>query len=122
MVDDAFEALGSLVQPAWEVTYVPTALALVRAGLGVTILPESVLEMESGRHLRAHPIREPDLERRVGVIQAIGRSLSPAAEVFVQALRAGCAEVKPGERRESGKAFPSAHRAFAAAGVESRNS
>jgi DNA-binding transcriptional LysR family regulator len=100
MVDDAFEALGSFVQPAWEVTYMSTALALARAGLGVTILPESVLEMEGGRHLRARPIREPALDRRIGIIQTTGRSLSPAAEVFFQAVCAGCAKIKPGAGRE----------------------
>jgi hypothetical protein len=96
MVDDAFEAMGSFVQPVWEVTYMSTALALVRAGLGVTILPGLVLAMDGGRQLQAQPIRVPGLERQIGIIQATGRSLSPAAEVLFQAVCAGCRHMGPG--------------------------
>ena len=90
MVDDAFEGMGSSIQPAWEVTHMSTALALVRAGLGVTILPGLVLEMDSGRRLRACPVRDPDLTRQIGIIRAAGRSLSPAAAVLFEAVRDGC--------------------------------
>jgi len=95
MVDNAFEASGSFVGPVWEVTCMSTALALVRAGLGITILPELVLAMDSGRYLRARPIRGADLDRRIGVIQSAGRSLSPAAEVFLRALGDGCSHLRP---------------------------
>jgi DNA-binding transcriptional LysR family regulator len=96
VVDDAFAAMDTLIAPAWEATYISTALALARAGLGVTILPASVLEMDGGRHLRARPIREPDLDRRIGIIQRSGRSLSPAAGVFFQAVRDHCNGFAPG--------------------------
>jgi hypothetical protein len=58
------------VQPVWEVTYLSTALALVRNGLGVTMVPG----MD---------------ERHIGIFQAGGLSLSPAAEVLLEAMRAG---------------------------------
>jgi LysR family transcriptional regulator, carnitine catabolism transcriptional activator len=96
MVDDAFAAMGSSVQPVWEVTHMSTALALVRAGLGVTILPGLVLEMDSGLRLRARPVRDPDLVRQIGIIQAAGRSLSPAATVLFRAISAGCREIRAG--------------------------
>src|SRR3989440_5046285 len=35
LVDRAFESIGHLVMPAYEASYVPTALGLVKAGLGV---------------------------------------------------------------------------------------
>ncbi len=90
LVDDAFAAMGTFVQPAWETAYISTALAMAKAGLGVTILPASVLEMDDSRHLRARPIREPDLDRRIGIIQRSGRSLSPSAEVLFNAVRRRC--------------------------------
>ncbi len=97
VVDDAFATMGKFVSPAWEATYISTALALARAGLGVTILPGSVLEMDAGHRLRARPIREPDLDRRIGIIQRSGRSLSPPAEVFCHVVRARCSScIKPG--------------------------
>jgi DNA-binding transcriptional LysR family regulator len=103
VVEDAFAATGNFIAPVWEATYISTALALARAGLGVTILPASVLEMDGGRHLRARPIREPDLDRRIGIIQKSGRSLSPAAEVFFQAVRTGCGDVAPGGVAKAGE-------------------
>ena len=98
VVDDAFAASGIFVQPAWQATYISTALALARAGLGVTILPACVLEMDGRRGLCARPIREPNLDRRIGIVQRPGRSLSPPAEVLLQAIRTGCSETKPGRR------------------------
>jgi len=90
VVDDAFATMGRFVSPAWEATYISTALALARAGLGVTILPASALEMSAGRRLRARPIREPNLDRRIGIIQRTGRSLSPPAGVLFNVVRARC--------------------------------
>jgi len=96
MVDDAFAAMGLAIHPVWEVTHMSTALALVRAGLGVTILPGLVLEMDSGHRLRARPVRDPDFTRQIGVIQAAGRSMSPAATVLFHAISAGCHETRAG--------------------------
>jgi DNA-binding transcriptional LysR family regulator len=96
VVDDAFAAMGRFIAPAWEATYISTALALTRAGLGVTILPGSVLEMDGEHHLRARPIRGPGLDRHIGIVQRSGRSLSPPAEVLFQAVRALCgSSMKP---------------------------
>lgn len=93
MVDEAFEATGIFINPVWEVAYMSTALALVRAGLGVTILPGLALDMDGGRHLRARPIGGANLDRRIGVIQAEGRSLSPAAAVFLAAVSEVCSHL-----------------------------
>ena len=105
MVDDAFEAMGSFVQPTWEVTYMSTALALVRAGLGVTILPGLALEMDGGRHLRARPLREPDLARQIGIIQETARSLSPAAEVLFRAVCVGFRDLPRGAMGKAAQWF-----------------
>jgi DNA-binding transcriptional LysR family regulator len=103
MVDDAFEATGSFVEPAWEVAYMSTALALVRAGLGVTILPGLALEMEGARQLRARPIPDADLDRHISIIQATGRSLSPAADVLFQAVCSACRLLYTHRTRKAGR-------------------
>ena len=53
---------------------------MVEAGLGITILPASVLRMDRGHGLMSRPIQNPKIDREVGLIQLRGRSLSPAAE------------------------------------------
>jgi DNA-binding transcriptional LysR family regulator len=73
------------IQVAQEVTYMSTALAMVRAGAGVAILPEAAAGDASGLHRTS--IREPILSRSIGVLTRSGRSLSPAAQRLVEALR-----------------------------------
>lgn len=92
IVDQAFEALGEPVTPVQEVTYMATALGMVKAGLGVAILPSSALELEQLRTLKTIPIDHSELHRTVGLIQKPNHSLSPAAESFLQALQEACNE------------------------------
>ena len=93
VVDRALAAIGHLDPPAYEASYISTALGMVEAGLGVTILPASVLRMDRGHGLMSRPIQSPKTDREVGLMQLKGRSLSPAAEAFLKALRARCAEL-----------------------------
>jgi DNA-binding transcriptional LysR family regulator len=88
LVDRAFESIGELVPPVLEATYMTTAAGMVRAGLGVTILPTAALEMGDLTGLRSRLIKNPELTREIGVIQKVGRSLSPAAESFLKSLKA----------------------------------
>ncbi len=81
-------ALGVAVEPAFEVTYISTAMGLARAGLGVAVLPTSAMETAAMPGLAARPLRGAAFARRIGVIRRAGRSLSPAAEAFLAALRA----------------------------------
>jgi LysR family transcriptional regulator, carnitine catabolism transcriptional activator len=93
VVDRALAAIGHLDPPAYEASYISTALGMVEAGLGVTILPASVLRMDRGHGLVSRPIQSPKIDREVGLVQLRGRSLSPAAEAFLKALRLRCAEL-----------------------------
>ena len=63
-----------------------TAVGLVRAGLGVTLLPSSAHEVRTATDLAVRDIHHPGLERSVGVLRLKDRSLSPPAEAFVAAL------------------------------------
>jgi DNA-binding transcriptional LysR family regulator len=87
LVDRAFESTGELPAPAYEVTYMSTAIALAKAGLGIAILPSSAaLEGKQLSGLRSRPIRGEALTRKIGLIRRAGRSLSPAAERFADVL------------------------------------
>ena len=88
LVDRAFAARGLSAVPRYEVTYMSTAIGLVRAGLGVAVLPSSAVGANLGPAMRAAPIDAPELEREVLLIRRAGRSLSPAAQALADALRA----------------------------------
>jgi DNA-binding transcriptional LysR family regulator len=71
------------LRPEHEVTFMTTALAMVAAGLGVTVcMPYAWAEVR--RHgLVSRPLAAPVLTRRFFVYTRAQRSLSPAAEAFV---------------------------------------
>jgi DNA-binding transcriptional LysR family regulator len=87
VVDHAFALLGTPVIPVQEVTYIATAIGMVKAGLGVAILPSSALELDELRSVKAIPINSNELKRTVGIIQRRHRSLSPAAAAFLGSFR-----------------------------------
>jgi DNA-binding transcriptional LysR family regulator len=90
LVDHAFESIGEVAVPALEAVFPSTALALVKAGLGLTIQPSSSMELASSRGLKFRKIKHQGLTRRIGVIQNARRSLSPSAEAFIQMMKAVC--------------------------------
>ena len=87
VVDRGLAAIGHFAPPAYEAEYISTALGMVEAGLGVTILPASVLRIDRGRQLLCRPIQSPKLDREVGFLVKRGRSLSAAAGAFLGAIR-----------------------------------
>ena len=88
-VERALGARGIARTPAFEVTYMSTAVGLVRAGLGVSLLPTSALELALASDLRVRPLSDPALKRRISIVRRSGRTLSPAAERLIAALRVG---------------------------------
>ncbi|MCR0980766.1 LysR family transcriptional regulator [Roseomonas populi] len=91
LVDRAFAGQGLAASPAYEVTYMSTALGLVRAGLGVAILPSSAVGADLPG-IAAAPIARPEIRRDILLIRRAGRTLSPAAEAFLAALREAAGE------------------------------
>lgn len=69
-----------------EVNYMPTALAMVRRGLGIAILPELAAESNSREVVRVS-IQGPVMRRQVCLLLKAGRTLSPAAARFLEAFR-----------------------------------
>ncbi|MBI0536450.1 LysR family transcriptional regulator [Roseomonas sp. KE2513] len=86
LFDRACRAAGTIPLPAYEVTYMSTAVALVRAGLGVGVLPSSAVDLRVAPVLHTRPIRAPEIRRSISLIQRAGRSLSPAAEALRSSL------------------------------------
>lgn len=86
LVDAAF--LGAGLRPiiSAEATYMSTAVGMVRAGLGVAILPGSAMEVSALPSLRSRRIETESLIRPVAVIKRQGRTLPPASQQFLAEL------------------------------------
>lgn len=85
VVDAAFARAGRQPNLACEPTYMMTAVAMVRAGLGVTILPGSAREIRAEAGLKARPIDDPTFVRPVALIRKKGRTLPPVSAAFAEA-------------------------------------
>ena len=89
LVERAFEKLGHPIAAAYEASYVPTALGLARAGLGVAIIAFSAdAAAVQAAGLRSRVIEHPSLVRQISLVESARRSLSPAARDLVADIRA----------------------------------
>lgn len=88
LVDDAFAEKGRLANPVQEPAYMATAIAMVRAGIGVALLPSSASELRAAPDLQCHHIASRGMSRQIGIVMKRGQTPSPAAEEFERFLRA----------------------------------
>jgi LysR family transcriptional regulator, carnitine catabolism transcriptional activator len=84
-----------VIEPRYETNFMPTALALVRKGLGVTILPESAAGSDAPGFVRV-PLGKHVPERSLQLLQRADRTLSPAAQAFVRCLESFLRETVQG--------------------------
>lgn len=88
LAERAFAEAGLALRPAYEATYMSTAVALVRAGLGIGVLPATALDLRLAPALETRPIPAAAMRRRILMLSRRGSSLSPAAEALAEVLRA----------------------------------
>jgi DNA-binding transcriptional LysR family regulator len=74
------------LRPEHEVSFLTTALAMVAAGLGVTVCMPYASALVHRHGLLTRPLLGPVLTRRFFIYTRGQRSLSPAAEAFVAFL------------------------------------
>jgi DNA-binding transcriptional LysR family regulator len=86
IVDAAFVAAGRLPIPACEAIYMMTAVGMVKAGLGVSILPASAKEVRAEPSLVSRVIEEAALARQIAIIKKANRTLPPAAQLFLDVV------------------------------------
>ena len=87
LLSDMHGALRDVsLNPANEVTFMTTALAMVSAGLGVTVCLPYAEPLVRLHRLHMRQLHEPELTRRFFVYRRQNRSLSPAAESFIAYL------------------------------------
>jgi DNA-binding transcriptional LysR family regulator len=86
-VEQLFSEEELMLTPSLEANYMSTVMALVRQGLGMTLLPESA---DEGRgDLVQVRIDHAGVNREIGVITRAGFGLSPAAARFIEIMKAG---------------------------------
>jgi DNA-binding transcriptional LysR family regulator len=86
IVDAGFNAAGLMPSVICEAIYMMTAVGMVRAGLGVTILPGSAREIRAEPSLLSKPIDDPAFTRPVSLIKRAGRTLPPLSASFLEHL------------------------------------
>ena len=87
LLSDMHSALRDVpLHPANEVTFMTTALAMVAAGLGVTVCLPYAEPLVRLHQLQLRRLYEPELTRRFFVYTRQSRSLAPAAESFMAFL------------------------------------
>jgi DNA-binding transcriptional LysR family regulator len=86
IVDRAFVAAGRLPIPACEAIYMMTAVGMVKAGLGVAVLPASAKEVRAEPSLKSREIDDAAFARPIAVIKKRNRTLPPAAQLFVEQI------------------------------------
>jgi DNA-binding transcriptional LysR family regulator len=87
LTDAAFVHGAIAIEPRYEVEQVPSAIALVEAGLGVTALPSLTFAMFKGRELAVRPLIDPVMRRDVGFVTREQRALPAFAEALKRAIR-----------------------------------
>ncbi len=92
LVEMGFGGLGRPARPAYEVSHVTTAVALVEAGLGIAVLPAIARKIAHDRRVTLKELRGPQVGRDISLIAASGRSLTPAAAAFTALARANAAK------------------------------
>jgi len=63
-----------------------TAIGMVRAGIGITLLPASAREIAAEPSLRSRRISDPNFSRQVSLIKKKNRTLPPLSKAFADYL------------------------------------
>lgn len=85
-IEAAAESAGVQLQIAHEVSLLSTALAMAASGLGVAVVPGSLLQYGAHAQLVARRLARPSVERNTAFVYQKERSLAPAAQAFVDLL------------------------------------
>lgn len=91
VTDFAFNKAKLMPAPVAEATYMMTAIGMVRAGIGITMLPASAREIAAEPGLRTRRIADRNFWRPVALIKKKGRTLPPLSQAFADQLSDDCA-------------------------------
>lgn len=84
LIDEALDRRREVMHWHFEVQRVPTAIGMVQAGLGLTVLPLSGLEAHRPPGLVGIPLRNPAVARGIGLVALRDHPLPPAAALLAR--------------------------------------
>jgi len=87
-IEAAAQSAGVQLHIEHEVSLLSTALAMAANGLGVAVVPGSLLPYGAHAQLVGRKLTRPTVERHTAVVHLAERSLAPAAQAFVDLLLA----------------------------------
>jgi DNA-binding transcriptional LysR family regulator len=87
LAEVGYESAGIAMRPAYEVAQITTAVALVEAGLGLSVLPTYARAAARNRNVVTRPLVVPAIAREIVMISQRGRSPVPALAPFAALLR-----------------------------------
>jgi LysR family transcriptional regulator, carnitine catabolism transcriptional activator len=87
LVEQGFSLIGETVAAAYEVAQVTTAIGLVQAGLGISILPSFAMSNALSARVVARPLVEPVIARDVVALTMPDKSLPASCEDFLAHFR-----------------------------------
>jgi DNA-binding transcriptional LysR family regulator len=87
LVEEAFAAAGQRHDPAYEVLYLSSAVAMAAAGLAIAAVPSSALSAMNLERIAVRPLTAPAARREIGILTSRARSPSPAAGFCIEVLR-----------------------------------
>lgn len=86
LADVTLQHLGVSSEPAWQVAHMSTAAAMVREGLGFTLLPTSCMSfLHLGEALQVLSVVQP-VQRSLGLLQRKPVRQTPAMQMFMHYL------------------------------------
>ncbi|MFO1218785.1 MAG: LysR substrate-binding domain-containing protein [Burkholderiaceae bacterium] len=92
LIGEQLAAAGVDVRVVHEASYLWTALGLVEAGLGVTVLPSYARPAVRRTAIVIRPLVRPVVRRETSILVRRGRSLSPAAQSLREFLQQNLVE------------------------------
>lgn len=87
LIDAALGARREDMTWRYEVQHVVSAVGLVRAGLGLAVVPQLAISPADSAGVVTIPLRHPTVSRTLGVVARRGVPLSPAADALLSLLR-----------------------------------
>lgn len=88
LIDDALGSRRESMTWRYEVQHVATAIGMVQAGVGLTVVPRLGIDLADEPGLAAVTLRNPGIVRTIGIVARRGHPLSPAAAALAGLIQA----------------------------------
>ncbi|WP_141529515.1 LysR family transcriptional regulator, partial [Bacillus sp. AFS001701] len=86
LIDDTATSMGFVFKPIIELTDVNSILSIVKAGIGATILPNTLLTSENSETLKVIKIVNPVITKEIAIVHHKEKYIGSAARNFIDLL------------------------------------